>query len=132
MPGKKILVVDDEPKIVEIVRLYLEKDGYRVVTAGDGEKALDMNRREKPDLIILDLNLPEVDGLEVCKTVRRGSNVPIIMLTARDEDVDKLIGLELGADDYITKPFGAEELLARVEAVLRRSRLAGDRAAPAP
>ncbi|MDO8672748.1 MAG: response regulator transcription factor [Dehalococcoidia bacterium] len=120
MPGKKILLVDDEPKIVEIVRLYLEKDGYRVVTAGDGEKALDANRREKPDLIILDLNLPEVDGLEVCKTIRRGSNVPIIMLTARDEGVDKLIGLELGADDYITKPFSPREVVARVKAVLRR------------
>lgn len=103
MSKGKILVADDEAKIVEIVKAYLEKEGYQVATAGDGRRALELFQREKPDLIILDLMLPEIDGLEVCRQVRRTSDVPIIMLTARVEDADKLIGLELGADDYITK-----------------------------
>ncbi len=117
----KILVVDDERKILSLVRAYLEREGYRVIDATDGQQALEAFQREVPDLIILDLMLPEVDGLEVCREIRRTSEVPIIMLTARDEDADKLIGLELGADDYITKPFSPRELVARVRAVLRRS-----------
>lgn len=119
--ARKILVVDDEAKIVELVRLYLERDGYGVVTASDGRMAIERARREKPDLVVLDIMLPQVDGLEVCRTLRRESGVPIIMLTARDEDSDKLIGLELGADDYITKPFSPREVVARVKAVLRRT-----------
>lgn len=115
-----ILVVDDEPKIVKLARDYLEKGGYRVVTAGNGELALTVARHEKPDLVVLDLNLPGRDGLDVCRALRRQSNVPIIMLTARSEETDRLIGLELGADDYITKPFSPRELVARVKVVLRR------------
>lgn len=122
MAKGKILVVDDEAKIVDLVRLYLEKEDYQVVTAGDGRRALDIFPKENPDLLVLDLMLPEVDGLEVCRAIRRYSGVPIIMLTARSEDMDKLMGLELGADDYITKPFSPRELVARVKAVLRRSR----------
>ena len=118
----KILVVDDEKKILSLVRAYLEREGYRVIEATDGQQALEAFQREAPDLIVLDLMLPEVDGLEVCREIRRTSEVPIIMLTARDEDTDKLIGLELGADDYITKPFSPRELVARVRAVLRRTR----------
>ncbi|MBI2305628.1 MAG: response regulator transcription factor [Chloroflexi bacterium] len=123
MSGKKILVVDDEPKIRELVRVYLEKDGYQVVGVGDGREALAAFKREKPQLVVLDLMLPEIDGLEVCRTLRRESQVPIVMLTARDEETDKLIGLELGADDYVTKPFSPRELVARVRAVLRRASL---------
>lgn len=122
MSKGKILVVDDEAKIVDLVRLYLEKDDYQVVTAGDGQRALELFYREKPDLVVLDIMLPGMDGLEVCRNIRRQSGVPIIMLTARSEDVDKLMGLELGADDYITKPFSPRELVARVRAVLRRTR----------
>jgi two-component system alkaline phosphatase synthesis response regulator PhoP len=117
-----ILVVDDEPKIVKQARDYLEKGGYRVLTAGDGKTALAVARHERPDLIVLDLNLPGMDGLDVCRELRRDSDVPIIMLTARVEETDRLIGLELGADDYITKPFSPRELVARVRAVLRRVR----------
>lgn len=120
MAKGKILVVDDEAKIVELVRLYLEKEGFQVVTAGDGQRALELFSTEQPTLLILDIMLPEVDGLEVCRAIRRHSPVPIIMLTARSEDVDKLVGLELGADDYVTKPFSPRELVARVRAVLRR------------
>jgi DNA-binding response OmpR family regulator len=114
--------VDDEPKIVSTVRAYLEREGYDVVEANDGARALELFRRRPPDLIVLDLMLPEVDGLEVCRQVRRTSDVPVIMLTARQEDADKLIGLELGADDYVTKPFSPRELVARVGVVLRRAR----------
>ncbi len=121
LPNKKILVVDDDHKIVELARMYLEKDGYRVVAAYDGLSALNLARREKPALIVLDLLLPEMDGRDVCRTLRAESNVPIIMLTARTEDADKLVGLELGADDYITKPCNFRELVARVRAVLRRT-----------
>lgn len=117
-----ILVVDDEPKIVKLARDYLEKGGFRVVSAGDGGTAVAIARRDKPDLIVLDLNLPGMDGLDVCRTIRRDSDVPIIMLTARVEETDRLIGLELGADDYIVKPFSPRELVARVRAVLRRVR----------
>lgn len=122
MAEGKILVVDDERKILSLVRGYLEREGYRVTEATDGRQALEAFQRVTPDLIILDLMLPEVDGLEVCREVRRTSEVPIIMLTARDEDADKLVGLELGADDYMTKPFSPRELVARVRAVLRRAR----------
>jgi len=115
-----ILVVDDEPKIVKQAQDYLERSGFRVVTAGDGNLVLAQARRESPDLVVLDLNLPGMDGLDVCRTLRRESDVPIIMLTARVEETDRLIGLELGADDYITKPFSPRELVARVRAILRR------------
>ncbi len=118
--GETILVVDDEPKIVKTVKAYLENAGFRVVTADDGQMALTVFRHEKPALVILDLGLPGMDGLDVARAVRRDSNVPIIMLTARVDEADKLIGLELGADDYVTKPFSPREVVARVRAVLRR------------
>jgi two-component system, OmpR family, alkaline phosphatase synthesis response regulator PhoP len=117
-----ILVVDDEPKIVKLARDYLERGNFRVLTAGDGQTALVMERHERPDLVVLDLSLPAMDGLDVCRALRRESDVPIVMLTARAEEADRLIGLELGADDYITKPFSPRELVARVRAVLRRAR----------
>ncbi|MFN8440430.1 MAG: response regulator transcription factor [Caldilineaceae bacterium] len=116
-----ILVVDDEPKIVRLARDYLEKSGFRVMPIYDGNAALAAARQERPDLIVLDLNLPGMDGLDVCRALRRQSSVPIIMLTARAEEADRLIGLELGADDYIVKPFSPRELVARVRAVLRRT-----------
>ena len=122
MARSKILLVDDEPKVCELIKAYLVKDGYDVVIATDGKSAIDQAQRYKPDLILLDLNLPELDGLEVCRAIRKQSNVPIIMLTARDEEVDKIVGLEMGADDYVTKPFSPRELAARVSAVLRRYR----------
>jgi DNA-binding response OmpR family regulator len=115
-----ILVVEDEPKIAKLARDYLEKGGFRVLTTGDGSEALIIARREDPDLIVLDLNLPGMDGLDVCRHLRAASDVPIIMLTARVDETDRLIGLELGADDYITKPFSPRELVARVRALLRR------------
>jgi len=118
----KILVVDDEKKIVEIVRAYLEREGYEVSAAYDGKSALEAVKRMPPDLVVLDLMLPQISGWDVCRALRRTSNIPIIMLTARDEDADKLIGLELGADDYVTKPFSPREVVARVRAVLRRAR----------
>jgi two-component system, OmpR family, alkaline phosphatase synthesis response regulator PhoP len=117
---KKILIVDDEPKIVQLVRDYLERAGFHVITAPNGKTALSLAHSEKPDLVILDLGLPEMDGLDVTRTLRRDSSVPILMLTARSEETDKLIGLELGADDYITKPFSPRELVARVRVVFRR------------
>jgi DNA-binding response OmpR family regulator len=116
----RILVVDDEPKIVQLVRDYLERAGFAVSTARDGAEGLMRARQERPDLIVLDLGLPELDGLEVTRRLRRDSGVPIIMLTARHEETDKVVGLELGADDYVTKPFSPRELEARVRAVLRR------------
>ena len=119
-PMKTILIVDDEPKIVQLVRDYLERAGFRVLTASNGKAALALAHSEKPDLVILDLGLPEMDGLDVTRTLRKASNVPILMLTARSEETDKLIGLELGADDYITKPFSPRELVARVRVVFRR------------
>ncbi len=121
---KKILVVDDEPKIIQLTQDYLENAGFSVISAGDGERALAVIQIEKPDLVVLDLGLPGMDGLDVCRSIRKTSNLPIIMLTARDEETDKLVGLELGADDYITKPFSPKELVARVRSVLRRSELA--------
>jgi two-component system alkaline phosphatase synthesis response regulator PhoP len=124
---KQILVVDDEPRIAEIARDYLARAGYAVTVAGNGADALALARTRRPDLIVLDLGLPQVDGLDVTRALRRQSSVPIIMLTARVEESDKLIGLELGADDYITKPFSPRELVARVRAVFRRVDAAPDR-----
>lgn len=118
---KKILVIDDEPKIVEICQDYLKASGFEVVSASNGLQGLNIARREKPDLIVLDLMMPGMDGLDVCRNLRREGNTPIIMLTARVEESDKLVGLELGADDYITKPFSPRELVARVRVVLRRA-----------
>ncbi|MCQ3972106.1 MAG: DNA-binding response regulator [Anaerolineae bacterium] len=118
---KTILVVDDEPKIVRTLKGYLEGASFRVITAADGQMALVTFRHEKPDLILLDLMLPGIDGLEVCQRIRREADVPIIMVTARAEEVDRLLGLEIGADDYIVKPFSPREVVARVRAVLRRA-----------
>ena len=117
----KILVVDDEAKIVKLVRSYLEQAGFTVVEAADGQTALIQARREQPDLVVLDLGLPGLDGLEVTRTLRRERATPIIMLTARIEDTDKIVGLELGADDYITKPFNPRELVARVLSLIHIS-----------
>jgi two-component system alkaline phosphatase synthesis response regulator PhoP len=118
---KQILVVDDEPKIAEICRDYLERAGFKVISAGNGADALAIARTQQPDLVVLDLGLPKMDGLDVTRVLRKHSNVPIIMLTARVEESDKLRGLELGADDYLTKPFSPRELVARVRAVFRRT-----------
>lgn len=118
---KTILVVDDEKQIVEVLSAYLKKEGYSVITAYDGRTALDTALSESPDLILLDLMLPEINGFEICRLVRNTSPIPIIMLTARDDETDKILCLEVGADDYITKPFSPREVLARVRAVLRRS-----------
>ena len=120
MAGKRVLVVDDDAKTVELVKLYLNRDGYRVLTAYDGIEALRLARESHPDLIVLDLMLPGLDGLEVCRVLRAESDVPIIMLTAKTTERDKLTGLDLGADDYVTKPFSPRELAARIRAVLRR------------
>ena len=119
--GQSVLVVEDESSIASFVALYLKNAGYRIQAAGTGREALERVASEKPDLIVLDLMLPDIDGLEVCRRVRQSSDVPILMLTARDEDVDKIIGLEVGADDYLTKPFNPRELVARVKSILRRS-----------
>src|SRR5438105_11325768 len=118
---KTVLVVDDEPQIVQLVRDYLEHGGFKVLTAADGSAALRTASTQRPDLIILDLGLPGMDGLDVTRSLRRNGEVPIIMLTARTDESDKLVGLELGADDYMTKPFSPKELVARVRAVLRRA-----------
>ncbi len=120
---KHILVVDDEPRIAEICRDYLERAGYAVITAANGEDAMTLARTRQPDLIVLDLGLPKMDGVAVTKAIRKQSNVPIIMLTARVDESDKLAGLELGADDYVTKPFSPREVVARVRAVFRRTEL---------
>jgi DNA-binding response OmpR family regulator len=119
--SRTILVVDDEPRIVELARDYLEHAGFRVITANDGRGALDVARHDRPDLIVLDLGLPGLDGLDVTRELRRDGSIPIVMVTARDDELDKLLGLELGADDYLTKPFSPRELVARVKAVLRRT-----------
>ncbi|TMD60770.1 MAG: response regulator transcription factor [Chloroflexi bacterium] len=118
---KRVLVVDDEPKITQLVRDYLERGGFAVTTASDGTSALALARSERPDLVILDLGLPDKDGLDVTRALRRDSSIPLIVLTARAEESDRLVGLELGADDYVTKPFSPKELVARVRAVLRRA-----------
>jgi len=118
---KKVLVVDDEKTLVKALTFNLEKEGYEVVTAYDGEEALKQVESDNPDLVILDLMLPGLDGFEVCRRVRKNLDIPIIMLTAKGDDIDKILGLELGADDYITKPFNPRELIARVKAILRRT-----------
>ncbi len=119
--AQTILVVDDEPEIVRLVRSYLEKDGYRVLTAYNGEEALYTARSSKPDLVVLDILMPKMDGMEFTRRIRREQDVPIIMLTARAEETDRIVGLEMGADDYVTKPFSPREVVARVRAVLRRA-----------
>lgn len=121
MPNNKILVVDDDAHIVELIKLYLEKEGFTVITANDGKKALEKFKSDSPSILILDVMMPEMDGWDVCREIRKTSNTPIIMLTAKGETFDKVLGLELGADDYMVKPFETKELIARVKAVLRRS-----------
>lgn len=120
MAEETILIVDDEQNIIELASMYLKKEGFQIISASDGLTGLKMAQHEKPTLIVLDLMLPGLDGWEVCKRLRAESNVPILMLTARDDDIDKIVGLELGADDYMTKPFNPRELVARVKAILRR------------
>lgn len=117
----KILIVDDDENICELLRLYLEKDGFETVVANDGEKAVEFSAKYNPDLILLDIMLPKLDGWQVCREIRKTSAVPIIMLTAKGETFDKILGLELGADDYVSKPFDTKEVIARIKAVLRRS-----------
>ncbi len=117
----KILIVDDDPRLRDLVRLALERAGHAVVTAADGQAALVHAARESPDLIVLDVGLPEIDGFETCRRIRARSEVPILFLTARDDEIDRIVGLELGADDYVTKPFSPRELVARVRAILKRS-----------
>jgi len=117
---KTILVVDDEPRIVDLARDYLEHAGFAVLTATDGPSALRAARTRKPDVLVLDLGLPGMDGLDVARELRRESSIPIVMLTARDDEVDRILGLEMGADDYVTKPFSPRELVARIRAILRR------------
>jgi DNA-binding response OmpR family regulator len=124
----KILVVDDEATLVETIRYNLRREGHEVVTAMDGLQAVEAARRERPDLVVLDLMLPKLDGFEVCRAIRREQTVPILMLTAKDDEVDKVVGLELGADDYMTKPFSMRELFARVRAMLRRVQMVRDEA----
>lgn len=121
MTTEKILIVDDDINICELLRIYLEKEGFSVCICNDGQTAVMMNEKESPDLILLDIMLPRLDGWQVCREIRKKSNVPIIMLTAKSETFDKILGLELGADDYISKPFDTKELIARVKAVLRRT-----------
>jgi DNA-binding response OmpR family regulator len=121
MSNERVVVVDDDPLILRLVRMHLDKAGFKVLTAMDGEQGLDVVGTEQPDLVILDLMLPKIDGYEVCRRIREFSLVPVVMLTAKGEQVDKLRGFEMGADDYLTKPFAPQELLARVQAVLRRS-----------
>lgn len=121
MAHETILLVDDEPHIIELARLYLQQEGFQIASAADGVQALAEVERCSPDLIVLDLMLPRLDGWEVCRRIRATSDLPILMLTARDDDIDKIVGLELGADDYLTKPFNPRELVARVKAILRRT-----------
>ena len=131
MAANKVLLVDDDPSIIEVLKLYFEKEGYQVVTCMQGDKAFAVFNTSKPDIIILDLMLPGTDGNDICREIRKTSDVPIIMLTARTDTLDKIIGLELGADDYIPKPFEPKEVLARVKAVLRRTERR-DNPSPAP
>ena len=121
MGSDTILVVDDEQNIIELATMYLEQEGFRVISARDGQAALDRVKSERPALVVLDLMLPKIDGWQVCRRIRADSDLPILMVTARDDDVDKIVGLELGADDYMTKPFNPRELVARVKAILRRT-----------
>ena len=126
MSGNRVLVVDDEDHILELARLYLSREGYQIETVADGSQALARFGQVKPDLVVLDIMLPNLDGLTICREIRKQSQVPIIMLTARDEVTDKVVGLELGADDYLTKPFHPQELVARAKALVRRARLEPD------
>jgi DNA-binding response OmpR family regulator len=126
MSGNRVLVVDDEDHILELARLYLSREGYQIETVSDGALALPRFAQVKPDLVVLDIMLPNVDGLTICREIRKQSQVPIIMLTARDEVTDKVVGLELGADDYLTKPFHPQELVARAKALVRRARTEPD------
>jgi DNA-binding response OmpR family regulator len=121
MPNETILLVDDEQNIIELATMYLEQEGFHVISARDGEAALERIKRDRPALVVLDLMLPKLNGWQVCRKVRTESDLPILMLTARDDDVDKIVGLEIGADDYMTKPFNPRELVARVKAILRRT-----------
>lgn len=125
----KVLIVDDDPRLRDLVRLAMERAGFQTLTAADGQSALTSVARDLPDLVVLDIGLPEVDGLEVCRRIRQRSEVPVLFLTARDDEIDRILGLELGADDYVTKPFSPRELVARVRAILKRS---GATAAPQP
>jgi DNA-binding response OmpR family regulator len=120
--SSRILIIEDEKDIVRLLKYNLEKEGYMTLTSHDGEAGLDLWRKEKPDLILLDLMLPKLDGIQVCRTIRQESQVPIIMVTAKKEEVDRILGLELGADDYVTKPFSVRELLARIKTILRRTK----------
>ncbi len=131
MDMSRILVVDDEPTIVEVLTYNLKKAGHQPLIARDGERALELARAERPDLVILDLMLPGIDGLEVCRTLRKDGDLPIIMLTAKDEEIDRVVGLEMGADDYVVKPFSVRELMARVKSVLRRAQPKPAETAPA-
>ena len=126
MANEKILVVDDDTNICELLRLYLTKEGYQVTTANDGEEGLDKFNQVKPDMVLLDVMMPKMDGLEVCRRIRKAGNTPVMMLTAKGETFDKVLGLELGADDYVTKPFDTKEVVARIKAVLRRTAPASD------
>ena len=120
MANEKILVVDDDTNICELLRLYLTKEGYQVTVANDGEEGLEKFNQVKPDMVLLDVMMPKMDGLEVCRRIRKAGNTPVMMLTAKGETFDKVLGLELGADDYMVKPFDAKEVVARIKAVLRR------------
>ena len=124
MTGNKVLIVEDDPNLLSTLEYNLRKESYDVATAADGAEAVEVARRQKPELIILDVMLPKIDGFEVCRILRNEMSVPILMLTAKDEETDKIVGLEIGADDYMTKPFSMRELLARIRAMLRRARLA--------
>src|SRR5688572_24501275 len=132
MADELILLVDDEANIIQLASMYLQKEGYHTLSASDGLMALDLFEARQPTFVVLDLMLPKLDGWEVCKRIRSKSDVPILMLTARDEDIDKIVGLELGADDYMTKPFNPRELVARVKAILRRSEPRSNHPAQAP
>ena len=126
MANEKILVVDDDANICELLRLYLTKEGYQVTVANDGEEGLEKFNAVKPDMVLLDVMMPRMDGLEVCRRIRKAGNTPVMMLTAKGETFDKVLGLELGADDYMVKPFDAKEVVARIKAVLRRCQPEGD------
>ncbi|RLC96528.1 MAG: DNA-binding response regulator [Chloroflexi bacterium] len=129
MLGAKVLVVEDDATLLQVLRYNLAREGYNVLTAAEGDQALQTALRERPDLVILDIMLPRIDGLEVCRILRQEMTVPILMLTAKSEEIDKVVGLEIGADDYMTKPFGMKELLARVRAMLRRAGMLNQRVA---
>lgn len=132
MSRTTILLVEDDPSLREALEYNLDKEGYRVLSAPDGKQAVELALMEKPDLIVLDIMLPELDGFEVCRILRKEMDTPVLMLTARSDEVDKIVGLEIGADDYLTKPFSIRELLARIKALLRRSAIAGTASGPKP